>query len=144
MKEINAINISKTNQLIKGEQIMPKPKNQKSLRKMQKIKRIGNKIMGIATKNKFLTTLGLVGLTSIIYPEIASADLGKITGLSEVSKTVVDEVQGDGLKITLNVVGIGCIIYSLFNGFNKAVLVLGGLILVYANIYFKYVNGLFG
>ena len=144
MKEINATNISKSNQLIKGEQVMPKPKNQKSLRKMQKIKRIGDKIMGIATKNKFLTTLGLVGLTSIIYPEIASADLGKITGLSEVSKTVVAEVQGDGLKITLNVVGIGCIIYSLFNGFNKAVLVLGGLILVYANIYFKYVNGLFG
>ena len=37
MKEINAINISKSNQLIKGEQIMPKPKNQKSLRKMQKM-----------------------------------------------------------------------------------------------------------
>jgi hypothetical protein len=100
--------------------------------------------MGIAKNNKFYTTLGLVGLVSMIYPEIALADLGKIQGLSEVSKTVVQEVQGDGLKITLNVVGIGCIIYSLFNGFNKAVLVLGGLILVYANIYFKYVNGLFG
>ena len=70
-----------TKQLIKRERVMKKLKNQKILGKMQKIKRIGNKIMGIATKNKFLTVLGLVGLTSIIYPEIASADLGKITGL---------------------------------------------------------------
>ena len=66
-----------TKQLIKRERVMKKLKNQKILGKMQKIKRIGNKIMGIATKNKFLTVLGLVGLTSIIYPEIASADLGK-------------------------------------------------------------------
>jgi len=133
-----------TKQLIKGEKVMSKPRNQKILGKMEKIERLSNKIMGIAKNNKFYTTLGLVGLVSMIYPEIALADLGKIQGLSEVSKTVVQEVQGDGLKITLNVVGIGCIIYSLFNGFNKAVLVLGGLILVYANIYFKYVNGLFG
>lgn len=133
-----------TKQLIKRERVMKKLKNQKILGKMGKIERLSNKIMGIAKNNKFYTTLGLVGLVSMIYPEIALADLGKIQGLSEVSKTVVQEVQGDGLKITLNVVGIGCIIYSLFNGFNKAVLVLGGLILVYANIYFKYVNGLFG
>ncbi len=133
-----------TKQLIKRERVMKKLKNQTILGKMEKIERLSNKIMGIAKNNKFYTTLGLVGLVSIIYPEIALADLGKIQGLSEVSKTVVQEVQGDGLKITLNVVGIGCIIYSLFNGFNKAVLVLGGLILVYANIYFKYVNGLFG
>jgi hypothetical protein len=133
-----------TKQLIKRERVMKKLKNQKILGKMEKIERLSNKIMGIAKNNKFYTTLGLVGLVSMIYPEIALADLGKIQGLSEVSKTVVQEVQGDGLKITLNVVGIGCIIYSLFNGFNKAVLVLGGLILVYANIYFKYVNGLFG
>ena len=129
-----------TKQLIKRERVMKKLKNQTILGKMEKIERLSNKIMGIAKNNKFYTTLGLVGLVSIIYPEIALADLGKIQGLSEVSKTVVQEVQGDGLKITLNVVGIGCIIYSLFNGFNKAVLVLGGLILVYANIYFKYVN----
>ena len=133
-----------TKQLIKRERVMKKLKNQKILGKMEKIERLSNKIMGIAKNNKFYTTLGLVGLVSMVYPEIALADLGKIQGLSEVSKTVVQEVQGDGLKITLNVVGIGCIIYSLFNGFNKAVLVLGGLILVYANIYFKYVNGLFG
>lgn len=85
--------------------------------------------------------LGLIGIT--IFPELASAAIEPITNLGALSQKVVDEVQGDGLKITLNVVGIGCIIYSVFNGFNKGVLVLGGLIIAYANVFFGYVNGLF-
>jgi len=83
-----------TKQLIKRERVMKKLKNQKILGKMEKIERLSKKIMGIAKNNKFYTTLGLVGLVSMIYPEIALADLGKIQGLSEVSKTVVQEVAG--------------------------------------------------
>lgn len=106
---------------------------------IKKIKAVSKKV----TKSHIFLALGL-GLIGIsIFPELASADIQPITNLGDLSTKVKNEVQGDGLKITLNVVGIGCIIYSVFNGFNKGVLVLGGLIIAYANVFFGYVNGLF-
>ena len=97
-------------------------------------------IAGKETTYALLLLAGTFG-AMLLSPEFALALPEGPKNLKEVAKTVQDEVQGSGLTIALNGTGVAAIAYSIFNGFNKAFLVAGALILAFANLFFAYVNG---
>lgn len=100
-------------------------------------------IAGKETTYTLMLLAGTVG-AMLLFPELAQALPEGPKNLKEAAKTVQDEVQGSGLTIALNATGLGVIGYAIANGFNKAFLVAGALILAFANFYFPYINGSFG
>jgi hypothetical protein len=86
----------------------------------------------------------MLACTACIFPELAIALPTGPDTLKGVAKQVQDEVQMSGLGIAMNATGLAAVGFSVFNGFNKAFLISGGLILLFTNIFFPYVNTHFG
>lgn len=82
--------------------------------------------------------------TVCIFPELALALPTGPDTLKDVAKQVQNEIQISGLGIAMNATGLAAVGFSVFNGFNKAFLISGGLILLFTNIFFPYVNTHFG
>jgi hypothetical protein len=101
-----------------------------------------NAILIQGSKDYYLWALFL-GAVMVLLPDIALALPQGATTLNGVVTQVNKEIQGGGISVTLNAVGLAAIGYSAFNGLSKGPLIAGGLILFFTNTYFPFVNSNF-
>ena len=87
-----------------------------------------------------LFNIAITLLTAIIPNTALALPSDSPKTISGLATKVQTEIQGSGLIIAMNAVGLAAVGFALFNGFNKGFLITAGLILLFANIFFPMVN----
>jgi len=79
----------------------------------------------------------------ILYPDVSFAEIAEIGDLKSLAKVVQDDIHGYGIPIILNIAGIGVAGFALITQ-RWQILILGGMYLIFVNVFFGFVKGKFG
>lgn len=119
------------------------------MEKQRLITRLHDKAVGFYVKasgsRNFKACLGWVAISVIVLPQIANAaGIDGMAGIDELVKQSDDLFNGKLMKITINAVGLGAIVWAFIGGFKFMPLLVGIGIIAFQALYSTYVKRVMG